>query len=195
MDTFSSTRTYRRLLTVLLGLAILAYPLIVYHTLDRQGPAVVAAVLLLVFILRFMSIERCWQRAQPSLLLVVGGFCALVIITHSQRLLLYYPSLMNLAMALLFLGSLRGTKPLIARLASAMGQTPPAEAAPYIRKLTALWGLMLLANTGIAAYTACCTSLWLWSLYNGLLSYLLIGLLIIGEWLYRRFFIYPQRKE
>ncbi|ABK46582.1 conserved hypothetical protein [Shewanella sp. ANA-3] len=41
----------------------------------------------------------------------------------------------------------------------------------------------------MAAYTAAFTSLATWTLYNGLIAYVLMGLLLGGEWLYRSFWL------
>ncbi|MBX2809566.1 MAG: septation protein IspZ [Cellvibrionaceae bacterium] len=181
----STTTIAQRVLAASIALAVLAYPLIIYFSINRHGPTLLAAGLWLLCALRFIALKHYRHRNQQLLLVCISIFCALVIAANSHQLLRYYPSLMNLGMATLFLYSLRTQTPLIARMASAMGQRPPPEAKHYIRNLTALWGLLLLLNTGISAYTACCTRLSFWSFYNGFAAYALIGLIIVGEWLYR----------
>jgi len=43
----------------------------------------------------------------------------------------------------------------------------------------------------LAAFTALATTISWWALYNGLISYLVIFILLVGEWLFRQW--YKQR--
>jgi uncharacterized membrane protein len=52
----------------------------------------------------------------------------------------------------------------------------------YTRRLTMVWIVFFIINALIAAYTAMATSAATWALYNGLISYMLIGLLLIVEY-------------
>jgi uncharacterized membrane protein len=53
--------------------------------------------------------------------------------------------------------------------------------------VTWAWSLVLLCNTLAALYTALYTSLGVWSLYNGLISYLLIGTTFAVEFALRTY--------
>ncbi len=56
----------------------------------------------------------------------------------------------------------------------------------YTRRVTQVWCGFFVLNGGLAL----CTALWAsdagWALYNGLVAYVLMGLLFAGEWLVRR---------
>ena len=56
----------------------------------------------------------------------------------------------------------------------------------YTRILTAVWVSFFIANGSIAAWTALYASIDTWTLYNGLISYVLIAVLFVGEWPVRR---------
>ena len=64
-------------------------------------------------------------------------------------------------------------------------QLPPA-AIRYTRQVTRIWCGFFIFNGAIAIATIWYGDLALWSLYNGLLSYLLMGTLMAGEWLVRQ---------
>jgi len=56
----------------------------------------------------------------------------------------------------------------------------------YTRRVTQIWCLFFILNGTIATFTCLHGDMALWTLWNGLLSYLLIGLLMAGEWLVRQ---------
>jgi uncharacterized membrane protein len=58
---------------------------------------------------------------------------------------------------------------------------------PYLRKVTLVWLGFFVANAAISAATAMSGSLELWTLYNGLISYLIMAGLFAGEWIVRGF--------
>jgi uncharacterized membrane protein len=61
----------------------------------------------------------------------------------------------------------------------------PLAGIQYTRRVTAVWCLFFILNGSVAAASAFSTREW-WLLYNGLISYLLMGALYLGEWLVRR---------
>jgi uncharacterized membrane protein len=63
----------------------------------------------------------------------------------------------------------------------------------YCWRVTLLWVCFLGVNAVATFYTACCTSFEAWGLYNGLVAYLGMGMLFVGELSYRawRFRRYP----
>ena len=61
----------------------------------------------------------------------------------------------------------------------------PEAGVRYTRTVTWVWCGFFAVNAGIALWTALATSLETWALYNGLISYGLMGLLLGGELLVR----------
>jgi uncharacterized membrane protein len=56
----------------------------------------------------------------------------------------------------------------------------------YTRHVTQVWCAFFVVNGAIAAYTAAFASREAWALYNGLIAYVLMGVLFGGERLVRR---------
>ena len=62
----------------------------------------------------------------------------------------------------------------------------PLKVNSYLRKVTIAWLTFFLINAAISALTAISGSLKLWTLYNGFISYLLIGVMFAAEFLIRQ---------
>jgi len=165
----------------------LTYPFVVYWGLNNYGPAVLAAVLFLLLLLRFLFFRRQgW--GQGALLIFFAIFCAVVIGFDSENLLRYYLVLMSLAVAVVFVLSLTSEMTVIERFARLSGQPPPNYAKTYLRNLTKIWSGLLVLNAFVAGYSACCMSLQSWTLYNGILSYVFFALFMVLELIYRQFY-------
>ena len=59
------------------------------------------------------------------------------------------------------------------------------EGVIYTRKVTIAWCLFFLSNGLIALYTVFYSSIEIWTLYNGFVSYILMGLFFAVEYLIR----------
>lgn len=95
-----------------------------------------------------------------------------------------YPAVMvSLALAG-FAFSLRRT-PLVEVFARRMGEELDAKGVAYCRNVTRVWVVFLSANLVVTIATVF-APYEVWALYNGCVSYVLTGLLLAGEWLYRR---------
>lgn len=97
-----------------------------------------------------------------------------------------YPALMvSLALAM-FAVSLRRT-PLVEVLARKMGEPLDDRGVAYCRRVTVVWAVFLSVHLLVTIATVF-ASHEVWALYNGLIAYILMGALFLGEWLYRRRF-------
>ncbi|MGV2398888.1 MAG UNVERIFIED_CONTAM: hypothetical protein MIL04_25265, partial [Klebsiella aerogenes] len=54
------------------------------------------------------------------------------------------------------------------------------------RRVTQIWCAFFIGNGGIALVTALYGDMSLWTAWNGMISYLLMGMLMAGEWLVRQ---------
>ncbi|WP_414829121.1 hypothetical protein [Alteromonas sp. H39] len=174
--------------TLLLVVSLIAYPVVVYLHIDKIAPGWYAGILLLLVVLRVVASGNINGYKEWLLPGVVSVFCLLVMLYDSVIMLKFYPVLMNVGMGLMFLVSLTDSQTLIEKFAIAGGKKPPQAAAGYLRTLTLCWGLLLLFNGIIAAYTAWFSSTATWALYNGLISYVLIGSFALIEFGYRGFY-------
>ncbi len=137
-----------------------------------------------------------WQRRN---LLGWLGPCAaamgaLALICRSVWSLLFYPVLVNLAFLIVFAVSLRREQSIIETFARRLDPDLPPEGVRYTRRVTKAWCVFFIVNGSIALWTTG-QSPEIWALYNGLIAYLLMGLMFGGEWLTRRRFLqhHPRR--
>ncbi|SIQ36995.1 Uncharacterized membrane protein [Aeromonas sp. RU39B] len=174
---------------LLAGGVLLLYPLLVYVGMTRWSHDALALMLLPLFALRLLpgsAALREWLWA-ARLAGVVG--LALVVLSlwfKAQHWLLFYPLVVNLTLLAVFGWSLRQPMTLVERLARLTTPDLPPRGVRYTRRVTQVWCLFFIINAALATLTILHGDLALWSLYNGLISYVLIGVLMGGEWLVRR---------
>ncbi len=164
-------------------LLTLAYPFLIYFGQGHLSPRWLALVLIAIALTRVASSgQRLWYFAGAGA--VVLG--AASVIGNGVLPLKLYPLLINATLLAVFAASLRFGPPVIERLARLHEPALPPEGVSYTRKVTWLWCGFFVFNGSVSLATTLWGSEAQWALYNGLLSYLLMGLLFAGEFLYRR---------
>ena len=93
-----------------------------------------------------------------------------------------YPVLVNLAMLTGFTYSLVVPPSMVERFARRREPDLPPQSVTYNRRVTQVWCVFFALNGGMALVTALWASAATWSLYNGFVAYLLIGVLFAGEY-------------
>lgn len=179
----------KRVLGALSVLLFLASPWVLYLTLSQHRLDLAALVLVGWGALRaapiLLAAEREHRLAALQLPAIALTFALLGWLLQDGLPLLILPSATQAAIALVFLRSLR-TTPLIERFARMVKKelSPPELA--HCRRWTGVWAgyLLVLAAGGLAL--ARWASLATWTLYVGLLNYLLIGALFAVEYLVRK---------
>ncbi|WP_197092461.1 COG4648 family protein [Stutzerimonas frequens] len=172
-----------RMAGLALLLAGLAYPFAVYFGIEHLSPRVFAALLGALWLARLLSSARAVSRATAVIALL---FCLALALLDDDVLLRWYPVLINAAMLALFAGSLFVGMPVIERLARLQEPDLAEAGVRYTRQVTKVWvGFFVINGTIAAALTLWAPLAW-WTLYNGLIAYLLMGLLFAGEWLVRQ---------
>lgn len=167
-------------LTVLLTLL---YPLVIWQGGKQIEPRWMA-VLLLVLAATRLSTFAISQLTRWS------AFCALVLVgvavwTNALLPLKLYPVLVNLAFLIAFAYSLGTSQSIIERFARISEPNLPEVAIAYTRRVTQVWCGFFVLNGGIACFTAIWSSPEIWTLYTGVISYVLMGLLFAIEYLFR----------
>ncbi|MFM9799572.1 hypothetical protein ACKKBJ_10915 [Aeromonas dhakensis] len=185
-----------RWLSWLAGGALLLYPLAVYWGLTHAGQTPLLLGLLLIFSLRLLpGLLKGRVRFGPlpewlwlgRLLACIGlGLTLLSALFSARHWLLYYPLAVSLCLLCLFGWSLTRPMSLVERLARLQDPALPAAAIGYTRRVTQVWCGFFVINGALAAFTIWHGDLALWSLYNGFVSYLLMGGLMGAEYLVRR---------
>lgn len=110
---------------------------------------------------------------------------ALALLCRTTWSLLFYPVLVNLVFLIVFAISLRRQQSIVEVIARRIDPDLPQEGIHYTRQVTKVWCLFFIVNGAIALWTTT-RSPEIWALYNGLIAYLLMGLLFGAEWLVRR---------
>lgn len=170
-----------------LGILGLAYPFAVYLSLGRvpAGALVLAALALVAGRLLMLRRAAAARALAPCLALVLAATAALGL-ADAATAALAYPVLMSLGMAAAFGLSLLRPPSLVECFAALTEPAPNDAARAYMRRVTLVWSLFLAANAGLSAATALSGDMALWALYNGLISYLLMGGLFAAEYAIRR---------
>ena len=186
MSTVQRQRGPKDLIPLVIILLSLAYPFLVWLHIDTVKPQWFGVALLIVALVRIGLAGSARKTSDWLMTAVMVVFSGAIILLDSEILLKCYPVMMSAGMGLLFLISLGDEQPLIERFARAGGKQPPPEAKGYLLRLTLIWGCLLLLNAVIAAWTVWFSSLAVWTLYNGLLSYLFIAVFVVAELIYRQ---------
>lgn len=179
----NQTEPHRRAAVLVLALLSLSYPPLVYFGLAAFPARWLALLLLLLAVLRALTARNAlwWLGAALTGALALAAFAS-----DAPLPLKLYPVMVNAALLTLFAGSLRYPPSLVERMARLREPDLPAHAVRYTRTVTKVWCGFFIVNGAMALLTALYADEALWALYNGLISYLFMGLLFAGEWLVRQ---------
>lgn len=171
-------------LRILSGCFLVLYPLLVYLGLNRFDPRWIALLLIAMAGLRLIG-DRPDSRLLWPWLAVALLAAGATFLTGTALGLLFYPVLVNAVLLSLFLLSCWRPPTIVERLARAREPQLPPEAVAYTRKVTLVWCVFFAGNGTVSALTIALGREW-WTLYNGLVAYLLMAALMGGEYLVRR---------
>lgn len=167
----------------LLCLVSIAYPL---YWLWGENPQVLAFLPVIIGI--FWALKGINEQALmryvswgTSLLLTI------VYITRTNEMMYGYPIIINGLMLIIFGSSLWQKQTVIERFARMQTPNLTERAVCYTRKVTQIWCVFFSFNIAISVITIYFNLLDYWALYNGLVSYILMGILMAGEWIVRQY--------
>jgi len=168
---------------------MVVYPILVYFGLAYLRPSFFGIALLVVALLRMRGIPSSQRRELLIPLLLLMIYSVGIALSNSELLLRTYPVLMSLTVFYLFAKTLWRPPTMIELLAAMRGvEISPEGLGGYVQRLTLVWCVFLAINASVAAYTAIYSSLKTWAFYNGFLAYILMGALLLGEMIFRRFY-------
>jgi uncharacterized membrane protein len=177
---------FMAIVQVVLGIA---YPVLIFFSLSWFEPRVVAFVVLGLAGLR-LSVARssaaiAFVREVWLPAVAVGAVALVTAIWNDPMGLLLAPTLINAALLLSFGSSLWGERPIVERFARLQAEDLSPAEVHYCRSVTKLWCGFFVANGSAALFLALARDIESWALFTGLISYILIGTLFAGEYLYR----------
>ena len=169
----------RKALAVLL---LIAYPVLTHVAVSTGVVSLGRIAWLCLAALVFVAAPGKWRLAGVALVLVP------LAVIDAETLLKAPPVVINLLLAAWFGMSLRaGDEPVIGWFARLeRGEELTAELATYTRRLTVLWTVFFLAMAATAALLAVLAAAETWSIFANGVDYVLIGILFVGEYAYRR---------
>jgi uncharacterized membrane protein len=158
----------------------------------KTSPRVLALCLVVIVVVSFLayvgaekndgfSRVRFWATAGILTALII-----LIVVFNSAYLVKLYPVLMNLFLLGSFGFTLIRPPSMIFRFAllarKHLLDDPNLESIQsYCRGVTIIWCAFFIFNASMSTATALWAPDFIWTLYNGLISYILIGILFFGE--------------
>lgn len=162
-----------------------AYPFLVYFGLRVLPPGLIAIILIPILGLRLALGNK--QSGRKTLPYLIAGVVLLIVAARSPMVgLKAYPVTVSLGFAAAFAYSLMWPPTIVEQIARLRHPDLPLEVNSYLRKVTIAWLIFFVVNAAISAATAARGDIKLWTLYNGLISYLAIGAMFAAELLIRQ---------
>jgi uncharacterized membrane protein len=170
-------------------LFILASPWVLYWTLSRQRVGVAALTLIGWVIIRtipvLLSAKAEHRRAALQLPAIALVFTCLGLVSNNGTWLLVLPSAAQATFGLAFLRSLAGT-PLIEHFARMVKPELGVPEQAHCRSWTRVWGIYLLVLAALGLVLARWATLAVWTIYVGVVNYVLVGALFAVEYVVRK---------
>lgn len=168
---------------------LLAWPFLIGFGLTHNSLHWLLPLMALLLVLRLRQARRLTgpMRYVIQCVALAGiALCAASYLLKAHQWLLLYPVVVNLVMLVVFGGSLWTSMPLVERLARIREPLLPPAGVRYTRRVTQVWCGFFIGNGAIALFTVIHGDMHLWTLWNGLVAYLLMGSLMAAEWLVRQ---------
>lgn len=182
------TRAFRRAALA----SFLLYPFVVYVGLRYLQPRALALLLFAFFGGRRLSKRAAGPRIPEALAgrltaltFLVGAVLPVELLFDAGQAFLFLPLLINLGLLLAFGETLLHPPSLVESIARISIPELTAEHIRYCRRVTLAWCGFFIVNASVSLVTATTCSIATWTLYNGLVSYALVGLVFLAEITYR----------
>lgn len=171
------------LLKTILIVVTIAYPFLIYFGLSHFNSSFVMIALVALLMVRWLIVKQ--DATRNIILISILGMLVAAFLLGSQLGLKIYPVVVNASMLVLFATSLRMKQTVIEKLARIKEPDLPPSGVRYTRQVTYVWCVFFGLNCTVSLLTAFWASNETWLFYNGFLAYLIIGTLVVSEWLIR----------
>lgn len=169
-----------------LGALSILFPLIALLLARPLGPLVVVGALIAIIVVRALTgLGKGTPSAMTWAALGAAGMLGAVTALDAHLAMRIYPVLMNVAMLFAFAMSLVKGPSIMTQFARLIEPDLPESGVRYTRVYTGVWCGFFIVNGLIALWTALYAPLHVWAIYNGAVSYVLMGALAGGELLVR----------
>lgn len=163
------------------------YPFAVYIGLNNLTPGVLATILIALLLIRIFLVRSNLKKLPWLIPASILGVAAIGVsaLTNSTMGFKLYPLAINFAMLMVFAYSYVKPPTVIETFARLTEKNMTPQAIQYTAKVTLIWCFFFIGNGLVSLYTALFTSLDIWMIYNGFISYILMGSLMLVEYLVR----------
>lgn len=187
-----------RVLTSISTVLLIAYPVLAYFALMHWGPRQAAIAFLLCLspaaVIRLAAPSPGRSPALGWLPLITIALLALSALWNHGAFMRAIPGLSNFLFLATFAATLHWGPPMIERFARKIHPDLDEARVRWCRQWTKIWCLFFLANGAVAFALAGWAPLSWWAIYNGQISYALVGLLVATEWILRSLRFAPIEK-
>lgn len=177
--------------TVVIGSSMLLYPVFVHFGVRVFSPRTSAGVLLVVLcpalIARLWNADRSLLRSLALLPAVVVALLLGAVAMNSLGFVLLLPAAVNLTFLASFAVTLYRGPPMVERFARIIDEDLTAEEQRWCRLWTWLWSGFFAVNASMALVLSQVGALDWWTAYNGVVSYMLVGILFAVEYVTRKY--------
>jgi uncharacterized membrane protein len=175
--------------SILFAALSVLYPVLAVIGVHMAGAGAVIALLLLSLVARALfPAARKMSILLTAAPLAVAAALAVAARLNPELSVRLYPAFMNLAMLIAFAVTLWKPPSMIETFARITEPGLPESGVRYTRVVTMVWIGFFVINGGLALWTALYGSWRSWTLYNGVIAYLMMGVLLGGEYLVRQRF-------
>jgi len=163
-------------------LLLLAYPVLTHAAVTTNLAYLAWIAWLCIATLVYLSFRGFRGLAGCALL------AAAPLVADTGALLKLPPVIIDLALAIWFGRTLApGEEPMISWFARLVrGKELPPDLARYTRISTKVWTAFFVSMAAVAAGLAVLATPWTWSVFTNGIDYLLVGVLFVGEYIFRR---------
>jgi uncharacterized membrane protein len=174
----------------LLGGFTIGYPFLISIALTLGRPRLMAAVMGIGLLIPGALAWRARGRREALYRLVelalLALFLAVAAIVNEAHVFRLGPALANVAMLVSFGRTLLVGPSMAESIARLQRGDLPPQAVVYCWRLTLLWCVFFGLNAAFITWLAFYASLASWTLYTGVVAYLLAGFLLMAELVYRQ---------
>ncbi len=179
----------RSLIYTALVLATISFPFLIYY-LHRytQSSQLVGWFILVISLLKlilYISEKGIKQVNHLWIYLLVNAIILALVYSNFTTFHIFIPTIINGLLLANFSFSLLKERTIIELFARKQVENLSIPEVSYCRKLTIVWCCFFLINGSIPAYLGIKEHIGLWTIYTGLISYLLMGTLFFFEMTYR----------
>ncbi len=178
-----------------LNILIATFPIIFYLAIKFDLSWVANLIAVIVIGLKLKNFRGLKLTITPpvavgvifAILLYLANFIYLGGITAIPSIGKLIPAIISLSIFILFVSSLSDKESIVEGFARRMEDNLPKEVSVYCRYVTIVWSIYFIINIGISLDSIHRSPEW-WAIYNGIISYIIIGLIFLVEYIARIIF-------